>query len=169
MAVSPSLGGEILVSFQHLKKWNSILAHEEEFLETDFSPLESDPMEVSEGEDDVKDVTSEPPPENLDPQNVMDIPKNSEVSQNDVLPQGYYMVESILKHKFEQGWKFLTKWENFPVSSSTWEAPRAFKLGKNLWNEVFIQYCTQNGLQVTPSGHIKVMDLPEKPPLHTNG
>ena len=55
----PETGGvplEILVTFQHPKKWNSFLDHEEEILDPDFPPLESDPMEVSEWGDDVQDV-----------------------------------------------------------------------------------------------------------------
>ena len=63
-----------------------------------------------------------------------------------------------MNHKLLQGWKFFTKWENYPVSASTWEPPKSFKLGKNLWNEIFIQYCQRKGLQVSDKGAIKEMD-----------
>ena len=34
---------------------------------------------------------------------------------------GVYNVARIVKHKFQQGWKFLVVWEGFPVSAATWE------------------------------------------------
>ena len=65
---------------------------------------------------------------------------------DEVLPKGYYNVESILKHKFRNGWKFLVKWENFPVSSSTWEPVTNFCLPNGSVNSVFKDYCLENGL-----------------------
>ena len=135
IAVSPSLGGEVLVALCHVKKWSQILEHDEEFSETDFSPGQNDPDEMSDKDADVKDITT---PENSPPkvaqppqqisQEISDKEKASSSQHN--LPKGYYNVEAILKHKYDQGWKFLTKWESFPMASSTWEPPRSFKLGK---------------------------------------
>ena len=62
------------------------------------------------------------------------------------LPKGYYRVEKILDHKFDQGWKFLTQWEGYPVSSSTWEPPKNFKLPNQKWNEVFVEYCESHNV-----------------------
>ena len=60
---------------------------------------------------------------------------------------GYYNVFKILKHKFQQGWKFLVQWENFPVSASTWEPISAFVLPNGSVNSIFKEYCEERGLQ----------------------
>ena len=116
------------------------------------------PMDDMSGDDDVQDINMEDTPlypeHGESPQNSQNPPTKPKTS-DDGLPKGFFKVEAILKHKFQQGWKFLTKWENYPLSTSTWEPPKSFKLGKNLWNEVFVQYCKQKGLQVSDNGSIK--------------
>ena len=140
-----------------LKKWADIIDHDEEFSDNEFSPHdEADPgldddVEMADSDDDVKDVTMS---DQNTPQNVQ------KSSTENGLPPGYFNVEAILRHKFDQGWKFLTKWENFPMSASSWEPIKALHLGKNKWNEVFAQYCNQKGLQITPKGTIKEREDP---------
>ena len=171
IAVSPSLGGEVLVALCHVKKWSQILEHDEEFSETHFSLGQNDPDDMCDSDDDVKHITT---PENSPPkvaqppqqisQEISDKDKEKASSSQNDLPKGYYNVEAILKHKYDQGWKFLTKWENFPMASSTWEPPRSFKLGKNLWNQIFLKYCQSNDLQVTPNGNVKLREERKPPP-----
>ena len=76
-----------------------------------------------------------------------EVPTDEPENENEnVSEDGYFMVESILKHKFRQGWSFLTKWENFPVSASTWEPPRSFVLPDGRVCEPFKEYCKAKGL-----------------------
>ena len=164
IAVSPSLGGEVIVAMAQVKKWSEIIDHDEEFSENEFSPSDEDDNDLN-NDDDVKNNMDV---DNDEDDDVQEITSHSNNNQENVpnsstengLPKGYFNVEAILRHKFEQGWKFLTKWENFPISASTWEPPMAFKIGKNLWNEVFAQYCNQKGLQITSKGQIKVREDP---------
>ena len=85
-----------------------------------------------------------------------DVPDDELMEEEAVVPtpdenadknqEGYYFVEEILKHKFRQGWRFLTKWENFPVSASTWEPPRSFVLPDGRVCQPFKEYCQAKGL-----------------------
>ena len=81
--------------------------------------------------------------------------RTAESAENTVLPEytpeeaealGFYNVEAILKHKYHQGWRFLVKWEHFPVSSSTWEPPKSFVLNNGMVNAIFQKYCEDQGL-----------------------
>ena len=51
-------------------------------------------------------------------------------------------------HKYMHGWKFLTQWVGFPLSASTWEPPKNFKIGPDNWNEDFVDYCNTHGLDI---------------------
>ena len=62
---------------------------------------------------------------------------------------GFYNVEKILKHKYQQGWRFFTQWEGFPVSSATWEPTRSFKQPNGRLNSVFERYCREQNLPTT--------------------
>jgi hypothetical protein len=59
---------------------------------------------------------------------------------------GFYNVYKIVKHKFQQGWKFLVWWENFPISASTWEPITSFLLPNGSVNSVFKDYCLEHKL-----------------------
>jgi len=58
----------------------------------------------------------------------------------------YYNVDKILKHKWINGWNFLTSWENFPLSSSTWEPLKHFRIQGDQWNEVLLEYLKEKDL-----------------------
>ena len=61
--------------------------------------------------------------------------------------QGYFFVEAILKHKYKQGYKFLTKWERYPIQDSTWEPVKAFVQPDGAINPIFQRYCQDQGLE----------------------
>jgi hypothetical protein len=125
VAVSPSMGGYAIVSFSQVKHWRSIIDHDGEVEENDgFDP--DNEVEMDDDE-----------------------PRNPEEKEKD-LPPGYFLVSKILKHKFDQGWKFLTAWENFPISSATWEPPKNFQLEGGRWNDIFEDYCRSNGIPFPP-------------------
>ena len=136
--VSPGLGGNVIVTMGQVKHWKCVVEHDEEVEENDFPP----DQEMEEVE-----------------------PENEEVRQVaekvDDLPPGYFNVSKILGHKFDQGWKFLTQWEGYPVSASTWEPPKHFSLPDGRKNEVFVEYCEKNGLQKFLSKKDKVRNAQE--------
>jgi hypothetical protein len=82
----------------------------------------------------------------LDPTLTRDDDHDESLTPDEKLEQGFYNVSSILKHKFQQGWRFLTHWEGFPVSASTWEPIRSFTLPQGRINSKFQEYCLAKGL-----------------------
>ena len=60
---------------------------------------------------------------------------------------GCFKVEAILKHKYKQGWRFLTKWEGWPLSDATWEPVKSFVDPGGPINAAFLEYCQSNGLE----------------------
>ena len=62
--------------------------------------------------------------------------------------RGYFNVESILAHKYKFGaWRFLVKWECFPVSSARWEPFECFRLPGGRINAILESYLAENGLE----------------------
>ena len=116
--VSPSLGGLVDVSLSMVKKWNP----ENEVLEEDFESVsqnqKNEQLEVDQ----------------------------SEYTREEQEQMGYYNVECILKHKYLQGWRFLTQWEGYPLSAATWEPIKSFRLPGGSLNAQFKAYCEANGL-----------------------
>ena len=57
-----------------------------------------------------------------------------------------YLPKSVLRHRYRQGWSFLTLWEGFGVKEATWEPCSAFVLPEGLLNSVLVDYLSQNNL-----------------------
>ena len=132
VAVSPSMGGVAICSFSQVKHWKSIIDHDEEFL-------------------DDKDFQPDDPGSESDSENVVQGPPENQVKNiKEDLPPGYFLVSKILRHKFDQGWKFLTAWEGFPITSATWEPPKNFKVGGDKWNSIFEEYCKSHDIPFPP-------------------
>jgi hypothetical protein len=117
VAVSPHLGGFIDVALDQVKRWS----------------------EVIEVGDDLQDENEIPEPMEME---IETEENEKEVDEND----GYFNVHKILKHKFSQGWRFLTQWEGYPLTASTWEPLRSFILPEGKLNEPFVEYCEEKGL-----------------------
>ena len=60
--------------------------------------------------------------------------------------EGFYLVKSVLRHRYRQGWRFLTLWEGFGVEEATWEPFSAFVLPEERLNSVLVDYLSQNNL-----------------------
>ena len=58
----------------------------------------------------------------------------------------FYNPESVLRHRYRQGWRFLTLWEGFGVEEATWEPFSAFVLPEGRLNSVLVDYLSQNNL-----------------------
>ena len=55
--------------------------------------------------------------------------------------EGIYLVKSVLRHCYYQGWRFLTLWEGYGVESCS-----AFLLSHERLNSVVVEYLSQNNL-----------------------
>ena len=125
LSASPSLGGVIDVAMYMCKKWTVKLLEEQAL----------DDPEIQEEDEDLKEA----PAEDQQEQNVVMSPEEQEAL-------GFYNVSKIIKHKFQQGWKFLVVREGFPISAATWEPITAFLLPNGSVNCIFKKYCEERGL-----------------------
>ena len=66
------------------------------------------------------------------------------MNAEEMAKEGFYLVKSILRHRYRQGWRFLTLWERFGVEEATWEAFSAFVLPEGRLNSVLVDYVSQN-------------------------
>jgi len=136
---SPTLGGEVQVGFTFLKKFqggfetDSEKSDEEDLEEENHGNLPND-ENVPFGMGDQAQI---PTHEGADLE-VANAQEHEAV--------GYYIVESILKHKFSNGYYFLTKWENFPICDSTWEPIKQFVLPNGSINPALQAYCSEKRL-----------------------
>ena len=60
--------------------------------------------------------------------------------------KAFYLVESVLRHRYRQGWRFLTLWEGFGGEAATWEPFSAFVVPGGRLNTVLVDYLSQNNL-----------------------
>ena len=127
---SPKLGGEVEVNHEFLKKWpHTVLEDEEAFVFEECEEVEED------GEAQVED---------------MDVQEAEQV--------GFYHVERIVQHRYKQGWRFLVKWEGWPIADSTWEPIRAFIQGGRVLNSKFVEYCNEHQLQAALKQALNIID-----------
>ena len=70
--------------------------------------------------------------------NEQDIPFYNQTEMERI---GAYHVQQLLRAQYRQGGPFLTKWEGYGTSQSTWEPVRAFVHDDGKTNHVFVDYC----------------------------
>ena len=70
--------------------------------------------------------------------NEQDIPSYNQTEMERI---GAHHVEQILRGQYRQGSRFLTKWEGYGTSKSTWEPVRAFVHEDGKLNHVLVDYC----------------------------
>ena len=68
------------------------------------------------------------------------------MNAEEMAKEGFYMVKSILRHRYRQGWRFLALWKGFGVEEATWEPFFAFVLPEGHLNSVLVDYLSQNNL-----------------------
>ena len=61
--------------------------------------------------------------------------------------EGFYLVKSVIPHRYRQGWRFLTLWEGFLVEEATSGAFSAFVLPEGRLKSVQVDYLSQNNLE----------------------
>ena len=111
------LGGTLVCAAQHPKRYydpEDLCGEEWELNEDEITALDlqgaASPMEV---EGDLPDTNAE-----------------------EMAKKGFYLVKSLLRHRYRQGWRFLTLWEGFGVEEATWEPFSAFVLPEGRLNSV---------------------------------
>ena len=60
--------------------------------------------------------------------------------------EGFYLVQSVIGHRYCQGWRFHTLWEGFGGEEATWEPFSAFMLPEGRLNSVLVDYLSRNNL-----------------------
>ena len=68
------------------------------------------------------------------------------MNAEEMAKEGFYLVKSVLRHRYRQGCCFLTLWEGFGVEEATWEPFSAFVLPEGRLNSVLVDYLSQNSL-----------------------
>ena len=66
------------------------------------------------------------------------------MNAEEMAKKGFYLVKSVLRHRYCQGWRFVTLWEGSGVKKATWEPFSAFVLLEGRLNSVLVDYLSQN-------------------------
>ena len=69
-----------------------------------------------------------------------------DMNAEEMSKEGFYLVKSVIRHRYRRGWRFLTLWEGFGVEEATWEPFSAFVLPEGRLNSVLVDYVSQNNL-----------------------
>ena len=127
--------GVFEVAFTHCKKWMP------EIIEEDFH----EDLEIAKEDEDEEENSK--------------FEENVEVmNEEEMKKEDFYFVKKIWKHKYKNGWNFLTEWEGFGVEEATWEPIKAFVLPTGKLNEVFVKYCEQNALESCLKNGLKLAE-----------
>ena len=124
---SPRLGGTLVCAGQKLKRYydpEDLCGEEWELNDEEITALDlqgaASPIEVEGG---LRNMNAE-----------------------EMAKEGFYLVKSVIGHRYRQGWRLLTLWEGFAVEEATWEPFSAFVLPEGRLNSVLVDYLSQNVL-----------------------
>ena len=122
---SPRLGGTLVCAAQQLKHYynaEDLCGEEWELNDGEITPLDlqgaASPMEIEEA---LPDMNAE-----------------------EMAKEGFYLVKSVIGHRYCQGWRCLTLWERYGVEEATWEPFSAFVLPTRYLNSVLVDYLSKN-------------------------
>ena len=96
---SPRLGGELLCEPKQLRHYHSP------------DELSWDEWRLSDREVERIDLEKAANPDEAD--------ELEEMTADEMAVDGYYVVAGIARHKYKQGWKFLTLWDGYGLSEAT--------------------------------------------------
>ena len=69
-----------------------------------------------------------------------------DTNAEEIAKENFYLVKSVIRHRYRQGWRFPTLWEGFGVGEATWEPFSAFVLPEGRLNSVLVDYLSRNNL-----------------------
>ena len=67
-----------------------------------------------------------------------------DMNAEEMAKEGFYLVKPVIRHRYRQGWRFLTLWERFGVEEATWEPFCPVLLPEGPLNSVLEDYLSQN-------------------------
>ena len=124
MRCSPRMGGELLFAPKQLRHYHSP------------DNMAWDEWRISDKEVEKIDLKNTASAEEAD-----DL---EEMTADEMAVDGYYVVSSIARHEYKQGWKFLTLLEGYGLSKATWEPMSAFIQPDGTINPIFRSYLVEN-------------------------
>ena len=68
------------------------------------------------------------------------------MNADEMAKKRFYLVKSVIRARYRQGWWFLTLWEGSGVGEATWEPFSALVLPEGRMNSVLVDYLSQNNL-----------------------
>ena len=69
-----------------------------------------------------------------------------DMNAGEMAKEVFYLVKSVLRHRYRQNWRFLTLWQGFGVEEATWEHFSAFSPPEGRLNSVLVDYLSLNNL-----------------------
>ena len=69
-----------------------------------------------------------------------------DMNAEEMAKEGFYLVKSVLRHRYCQGWRFYKLREGFGVEEATWEPFSVFVLPEGRLTSVLVEYLSQNNL-----------------------
>ena len=62
------------------------------------------------------------------------------MNAGEMAKEGFYLVRWVIRHRYRQGWRFLTLWERFGVEEATLEPFSTFVLPEGRLNSFLVEY-----------------------------
>ena len=69
-----------------------------------------------------------------------------DMNAEEMAKEGFYLVKSVIHHRYRQAWRFLTLLEGSGVEEATWEPFSPFVLPEGRLYSVLVDYFSQNNL-----------------------
>ena len=69
-----------------------------------------------------------------------------DMNAEEMAKEGFYVVTSVTRNCYRQGWRCVTLWEGFGDEEATWEPFSALVLPEGRLNSVLVDYLSQNNL-----------------------
>ena len=69
------------------------------------------------------------------------------MNAKEMAKEGFYLVKSVIRHRYCHRWRFPTLWEGFQVEEASWEPFSAFVLPQGHLNSVLVDYLSRNNVE----------------------
>ena len=77
-----------------------------------------------------------------------------DMNAEEMAKEGFYLVKSVIRHRYRQGWRFLTLWEGIGVEEAAREPFSAFVLPEGCINSVVVDYLSR----INPDELLRLVD-----------
>ena len=69
------------------------------------------------------------------------------MNAEEMAKKGFYLVKSVIQHRYCQGWRFVILSEGFGVEKAAWEPFSAFVLPEGRLNSLLVDSLSHNNLR----------------------